>query len=80
MLTKISKIDKQGRIALPKRMRDVFGLAPETDVILSLTETGIVIKPKLLKTPITHRIAEMDLPVADWPSIEKQIEEEHLPS
>ena len=33
------------------------------------------VKPKLTITPITKRIAEMDLPVSDWEKMEKEIEE-----
>ncbi|MFQ5605042.1 MAG: AbrB/MazE/SpoVT family DNA-binding domain-containing protein [bacterium] len=78
MLTQISKIDKQGRIELPDKMRKECGLLPETDVLIELKDDGIFIKPKLTTTPITQRIAEMDLPVSDWKEIEKEIAEGHL--
>jgi hypothetical protein len=43
-------------------------------VIVELTETGILIKAKVRPTPITDRIAAMNLPVADWDEMEKEIE------
>lgn len=78
MLTHVSKIDKQGRIELPEKMRKECGLLPETDVLIELKNDGIFITPKLATTPITQRIAEMDLPVSDWKEMEKEIVEGHL--
>ena len=78
MSTQISKIDKKGRVELPKDMRDAFGFLPETDVIIELTDDGIFIKSKLVLTPITKRISEMGLPVTDWSQMKQEIEEGHL--
>lgn len=78
MLAQTIKIDKTGRIELPEKMREAFGLLPESDVIIELTDDGIFIKPKLTATLITQRIADMDLPVSDWNQMEKEIEEGHL--
>jgi len=78
MLTPVSKIDKHGRIELPEKMREKCGLLPETDVLIELKGEVIIITPKLTTTPITQRIAEMDLPVSDWKQMEKEIAEGHL--
>ncbi len=78
MLSQTIQIDKRGRIELPRKMREILGLLPETDVIVELTETGIFIKPKLTATPLTQKIADMDLPVADWGQMEQEIEQGHL--
>ena len=78
MLTQVSKIDKQGRIELPEKIRKESGLLPETDVLIELKDGGVFIKPKLTTTPITQKIAEMDLPVSDWNVMEKEIAEGHL--
>lgn len=78
MLTQVGKIDKDGRIELPEKMREECGLLPETDVLIELKGDGIIITPKLTTTPITQRIAEMDLPVSDWKQMEKEIAEGHL--
>lgn len=78
METKISKIDKKGRIELPKKIRDAFGFLPESDVIIEITDEGIFIKPKLTSTPITQRISKMELPVSEWSQMEDEIEKSHL--
>jgi bifunctional DNA-binding transcriptional regulator/antitoxin component of YhaV-PrlF toxin-antitoxin module len=78
MSAQIIQIDKQGRIELPLVMRESLGLFPETNVIVELTEKGIFIRPKLAATPITQKIADMDLPVSDWSQMEQEIEEGHL--
>jgi len=78
MITQIVKIDKNGRIKLPKNMREAFGFLPETDVIIELRDNGIFIKPKLEMTPITKRIAGMELPVSDWSQMEEEIEKGYL--
>lgn len=75
MLTQVGKIDKHGRIELSKKIREVSGLLPETDVLLELREDGIFIKPELTATPDTQRIAKMGLPVSEWKEMEKEIEE-----
>ena len=78
MLSQVTKIDKKGRIELPQKMREAIGLFPEKDVLLELTDNGIFIKPKLATTPISQRIADMELPVSDWYQMEREIEEGHL--
>jgi len=72
------KIDKKGRLKLPKKILDLLGIQPETDVIIELTESGILIKPQHEKMTITKRIGEMELPAGEWKQIEKEIIEEHL--
>lgn len=74
MLTQVIQIDKQGRIALPQKMREALGLRPDAAVIVELTANGIFIKPKLAATPLTQKIADMDLPVSDWSQMEHEIE------
>ncbi len=78
MLAQVIQLDDQGRIELPQKMREALGLLPETDIIIELTDSGIFIKPKLSLTPITQKIADMELPVSDWTRIEREIEKEHL--
>ena len=74
----LAQIDKQGRIELPYIMREALGLFPETDVIIELTDGGIFIRPRLTATPLTQKIADMDLPISDWSQMEQEIEAEHL--
>lgn len=74
MYTRITKIDRQGRISIPHDMLNKLGLLPEKDVIIEFFKSGIVIKPKSIETPITKKIAAMNLPVSDWEQIEDEIE------
>ena len=74
MFTQTITIDRAGRITLPKQILDALGVYPEAEVVIELMETGVVIKPKHLITPITERIAAMNLPVADWDQMEQEIE------
>ncbi|MCL4707207.1 hypothetical protein KJ068_18790 [bacterium] len=78
MVAHTIQIDKQGKIELPRVMREALGLFPETDAIIELTDKGIFIRPKLIAAPITEKIAGMDLPVSDWDKMEHEIETGHL--
>ncbi len=78
MLTHVSKIDKHGRIELPDELLEACGLLPEAEVLIELKDGGIYIKPKLTATPVTQSISNMDLPVSDWETMEKEIEEGRL--
>ncbi len=74
MFTQTVTIDRAGRITLPKQILDALGVRPEAEVVIELMETGLVIKPKHPITPITERIAAMNLPVAAWDQMEQEIE------
>jgi bifunctional DNA-binding transcriptional regulator/antitoxin component of YhaV-PrlF toxin-antitoxin module len=76
MFAQTITIDSRGRIVLPEQILNAIGVQPkhETEVIVELTDAGILIKPKLQPTPITDRIAAMNLPIADWDEMEKEIE------
>lgn len=74
MLAQTITIDRAGHIALPKQILDALGLRPEAEVVIELTETAIMIKPKHPTVPITERIAAMGLPVAGWDQMEQEIE------
>jgi len=75
MSSQIVTIDRAGRIALPQQALDVLGAhtSQEAEVVLELTEAGVVLKPKREATPITDRLAAMNLPVADWEQMEHEI-------
>jgi bifunctional DNA-binding transcriptional regulator/antitoxin component of YhaV-PrlF toxin-antitoxin module len=75
MLAQTVKVDPDGRVTLPKPLLEASGITPEAEVVIELTETGLVIKPKWPHAPITARIALMDLPVAEWEEMERAIEE-----
>jgi len=74
MFAQTITIDRLGRITLPKQILDALGVQPETEVVIELADKEVVIKPKQPFTPITERIATMNLPVADWEQMEREIE------
>jgi AbrB family looped-hinge helix DNA binding protein len=45
----VIKIDKQGRIILPKEIRDKYHLTQNSDLILIEQEEGVLLKPKKAK-------------------------------
>lgn len=69
-------IDTKGRLTLPHTMLTALGLSlsQPSEIIVELTNTGIVIRPVDSATPLTDAIATMDLPVADWDVMEQEIE------
>jgi bifunctional DNA-binding transcriptional regulator/antitoxin component of YhaV-PrlF toxin-antitoxin module len=69
-------IDRSGRVVLPQPALEVLGVpaSVESEVLIELTSTGVVLKPKPAATPITQRIAAMNLPVADWAQMEQEID------
>ncbi len=69
-------IDHTGRITLPRRVLDVLGVpaSREIEVVIEVTKGGVIIKPDRSTTPITARIAAMQLPVADWSQMKQEIE------
>jgi AbrB family looped-hinge helix DNA binding protein len=74
MLSQMSTIDKNGRVAIPKPMLDALGITSDSEVVIELTDAGIVIKSTNLTLSITQRIADMNLPVADWDEMEQEID------
>ena len=80
MFAQIATIDEFGRVTLPEQALAVLGISDphDAEVIIELTEEGVVIRPKNPLTPITDRLAAMNLPVADWDQMEQEIEAGHL--
>ncbi len=74
MFAQTITVERDGHITLPQQILDALGLHPDAEVVVELTETGIVIKPKHTFTPITKHIASMNLPVAAWDQMEREIE------
>ena len=71
----IANIDKFGRILIPKKMRQRFGLHISSRVFIESRDHELVIKPMHKKTDDTvKKIAMMDLPVDDWELMEGEIE------
>ena len=80
MSTQTITIDPAGRITLPQSVLEALGISAshETEVIIELTEVGVILKPKHPPTPLTEGIAAMNLPVAGWEQMEQEIEAERL--
>jgi len=74
MLSQMSTIDKNGRVAIPKPMLDALGITSDSEIVIELTDAGIIIKSTNLTPSITQRIADMNLPVADWDEMEQEID------
>ena len=39
------KISERGQITIPKKMREKFGLFPDSDVIVEPAENGVLVRP-----------------------------------
>lgn len=74
MLQQTTVVDRAGRIVLPKPVLDALGMHPGEKVTLYVTDEGVMIKPGQAAVPVTERIAAMDLPVADWETMELETE------
>ncbi len=68
-------IDQKGRIKLPWQIMESLGVKTDTELIIEITEAGLLLKPKLSRaaTPLTDQISAMNLPVADWELMEQEI-------
>lgn len=74
MFTQTVTIDQSGRIMLPEPILNALGVQPESELIIELTEHGVSIRTQPSATPITDRLATMNLPVGEWEQMEKEIE------
>ncbi len=68
-------IDQKGRIKLPWQMMESLGMKADTELVVEMTESGLLLKPKSSPslTPLTDQLSAMDLPVADWEQMEQEI-------
>lgn len=41
------KVTRKGQVTIPQKLRDEFGLQPETEVVFEATDAGVLIKPAL---------------------------------
>ncbi|MFO7680584.1 MAG: AbrB/MazE/SpoVT family DNA-binding domain-containing protein [Chloroflexota bacterium] len=73
-------IDQKGRIELPWQILETWGLKADAELIIEMTEFGILIKPKTSPTPLTDQLAAMNLPAADWDEMEDEIDAGRLAS
>ena len=73
MLAQTITMDSSRRITLPERILDALGITIKDEILLEMTNAGVLIKPKRA-TPLTDRLASMNLPVSDWEQMKKEIE------
>jgi len=72
---KTVEMDKSGRVVIPREIRQALQMSGEQTLLIELRKEEIVLKPLRLKSDPVKAIAEMNLPIAKWEAIEKQIEE-----
>ncbi len=72
----ISKVDKAGRIKIPKKLKEKMGLIEEAFIGIEIVEDGLLIRPIYSKkeSSTAKAISLMNLPVKDWKKMEKEIE------
>ena len=74
-MAKIIEMDKSGRVVIPREIRRSLQMTGEQTLLIELRKEEIVLKPLRLKSEPVKAIAEMNLPLAKWEEVEKQIEE-----
>ncbi|KPV64045.1 MAG: SpoVT / AbrB like domain protein [Candidatus Bathyarchaeota archaeon BA1] len=74
-MVKTIEMDKSGRVVIPREIRQALKISGEQTLLIELQKEEIVLKPLRLKSDPIKAIAEMNLPIAKWEEIEKQIEE-----
>jgi len=74
-MAKTAEMDRLGRVVIPKEIRRTLQISEGQTLLIEISGGEIVLKPLHLKSDPVKAIAEMDLPVATWEEIEKQIEE-----
>jgi len=78
-MLKIAKIDKFGRIVIPKRFRESLGFHEESIVVMEDKDDTLLLKPAHRQSgDIVDKISKMGLPVDDWDKMEKEIEKGKL--
>jgi len=74
-MVKTVEMDKSGRVVIPSEIRRALKMSGEQTLLIEVRKEEIVLKPLRLKSDPVEAIAEMNLPIATWEEIEKQIEE-----
>ena len=74
MTTQTARLDRSGRISLPKPVRDFLRLKPGSQVIIEMRGKEVMLRAEEGVTSITNRISALALPVGDWEQMEREIE------
>lgn len=71
----VVKVDKAGRLVLPKKARMKLGISGEGILAVELRESEVVIKRAKSERSPSKAISKMSLPAGSWNRIEREIEE-----
>jgi AbrB family looped-hinge helix DNA binding protein len=76
MLAQTVKVDRFGRVVLPKPIRDRLKIEPGSEVVIEVKGKEVTLRRQERgQIPvITQRIAALRLPVGDWELMEREIE------
>lgn len=68
------KVDKQGKLTLPQDALDALGVKKEAELVMELTDNGVLLSFKKALPPLTEQIAVMNLPIGSWEQMETETE------
>jgi len=76
MLAQTVKVDRSGRVVLPKSIRDRLKIGPGSEVVIEVKDKEVTLRRQEQErtTAITERIAALRLPIGDWEQMEREIE------
>jgi AbrB family looped-hinge helix DNA binding protein len=73
-MPEVVKIDKLGRIVIPKKIRELLGIEENTRIVLERRDKTIILTPTHKKQKnISQQISKMNLPVDEWEKMEEEI-------
>lgn len=68
-------VDKAGRVVLPKKIRERLGLVREGVLLMEMKGSEVVLKRSTIEKSPSMAISKLNLPIATWEQVEKEIEE-----
>jgi len=76
MFTQTVKVDRSGRVVLPKSIRERLRIEPGSKMIIEMKDQEVMLRLQEgdRATTITRRISALRLPVGDWDQMEREIE------
>lgn len=75
MAETVTKIDKAGRVVIPKEIRERMGLKEDSALLIVEADNGIVVLKKLDIEELARRLKQ-ELKVVDVEAIAQKVEEE----
>jgi len=75
------RVGSRGEIYTTKKIREIIGLEPSSEVLAIVTEDGLLIKPKKsLKSLLKKRQITLKMSVEEFERVSEEIQEEMLKS